>query len=352
MFLGWNELVKDKKRYILIILVIILVSYLVFFLTSLAYGLSTSYTQAVDKWGASGIILQDGANGNLSRSRISKDETLSIQSNNIEPLLVGNASLEAADEDVAIFGVDRDGFIKPDVVEGEIFSSDNEVVVDDSLKSIVNLGDELKFKNSDISLKVVGFSSNDTFQTSPVVFVNQKTWEDLTVSLLGATGMSGEFYNALIVKSSDNPENLPDGLVFQSMRDFAFSLPGYRPQVLTFSMMIGFLIAISSFVLAIFMYILTLQKKSVFGILKAEGVSGWYIGFSVIFQTLILTILGLLIGLGLTLLSGLFLADKMPFLINWLYFGGIIDLFMIFAVIGAMASVATVLKIDPVEAIG
>lgn len=352
MFLGWNELVKDKKRYILIILVIILVSYLVFFLTSLAYGLSTSYTQAVDKWGASGIIVQDGANGNLSRSRISKKDAVAIRGDGIEPLLVGNASLEAADEDVAIFGINQDGFTKPEVIEGKIFSSDNEVVVDDSLKSIVNLGDELKFKNSDISVKVVGFSLNDTFQTSPVVFASQKTWEDLTVSLLGVSGMNSEFYNALIVKGGDKPENLPDGLVFQSMRDFAFSLPGYRPQVLTFSMMIGFLIVISSFVLAIFMYILTLQKKSVFGILKAEGVSSWYIGLSVIFQTLMLTILGLLAGLGLTLLSGLFLADKMPFLINWFYFGGIVDLFIIFVLIGAMASVATVLRIDPVEAIG
>ena len=44
MFLAINELVKEKARFILIVAVIALVSYLTFFLTALAYGLATSYT--------------------------------------------------------------------------------------------------------------------------------------------------------------------------------------------------------------------------------------------------------------------------------------------------------------------
>ena len=68
MFLAINELLKEKTRFILITLVIFLVSYLTFFLTALAYGLATSYTQGINKWKASGIALQKDANNNIARS--------------------------------------------------------------------------------------------------------------------------------------------------------------------------------------------------------------------------------------------------------------------------------------------
>ncbi|HMR72418.1 MAG TPA: ABC transporter permease, partial [Candidatus Saccharibacteria bacterium] len=48
MFLALNEIIKEKARFVLILAVIILVSYLVFFLIALAYGLATSYTKAID----------------------------------------------------------------------------------------------------------------------------------------------------------------------------------------------------------------------------------------------------------------------------------------------------------------
>ena len=62
MFLAINELLREKLRFLLITFVILLVSYLAFFLTGLAYGLATSYTQGIDKWNAAGIILQKDAN--------------------------------------------------------------------------------------------------------------------------------------------------------------------------------------------------------------------------------------------------------------------------------------------------
>lgn len=68
MFLAINELLKEKSRFMLIGFVIVLVSYLVFFLTALAYGLATSYTQGIDKWGASGIVLEESASNTLARS--------------------------------------------------------------------------------------------------------------------------------------------------------------------------------------------------------------------------------------------------------------------------------------------
>ena len=116
--------------------------------------------------------------------------------------------------------------------------------------------------------------------------------------------------------------------------------------------MIGFLIFIASFVLAIFIYILTIQKKSIFGILKAEGVPNSYISRSVKTQIVILVISGMAIGLACTLITGFGLAGKIPFMVQPLFFMGITSLFLFFSAVGGIASVRVVTKIDPVEAIG
>lgn len=49
MFLAWNEIKYSKTRFALIIGVMVLVSYLVYFLTGLAYGLAQDNRTAIDK---------------------------------------------------------------------------------------------------------------------------------------------------------------------------------------------------------------------------------------------------------------------------------------------------------------
>ncbi|CYX07414.1 ABC transporter permease [Streptococcus suis] len=50
MFLAIEEMRQNKLRYGLILGLLILISYLVFFLTGLAYGLMQENRTAVDKW--------------------------------------------------------------------------------------------------------------------------------------------------------------------------------------------------------------------------------------------------------------------------------------------------------------
>ena len=57
MFLAWNEMKKNKLRFTLIVGVLMLVSYLVFFLSGLATGLASLNREAVDKWDATAVVL-------------------------------------------------------------------------------------------------------------------------------------------------------------------------------------------------------------------------------------------------------------------------------------------------------
>lgn len=355
MFLAINELLKEKLRFLLITTVIVLVSYLTFFLTGLAYGLATSYTQGIDGWGAKGIILQKDANNNIARSLLTESDYKAIQNDNTALLGVGSATVEQdKTDDVSLFGIDMDTFLAPDITEGRSVEQPNEIVVSDALRSIgIRLNQELKFKGSSLSFVVVGFTDKATFQVAPIVYMQQDAWRELAADLAGMKSMQDEStVNAIVTKDENIDMYNTDTMSWQTIRDFSFKLPGYQAQVLTFGLMIGFLIAIASLVLAIFMYVLTLQKKSIFGVLKAEGIPSGYIARSVMLQIIILSAMGLIIGLVLTILSSLLLGSKVPFLVNPQFFAAIFVLFLAFAAVGGIASVRSVAKIDPVEAIG
>lgn len=356
MFLAINELIREKSRFVLITFVIVLVSYLVFFLTALAYGLATSYTQGIDKWQASGIVLDEAANGNLARSLLVSSDYEELLTGDAAILGISNSTIDVDEpEDVAVFGINTDDVLVPAVTEGRSIDSEREVILADDLAVVgIELDQSIRFKGSETEFKVVGFTDKATYQTAPIVYMDVSEWRSLSSEIAGMSAMRDDSTVNAVVTFGEFDESKLGGtnLTWQSIQDYSRGLPGYNAQVLTFSTMIGFLIAIASFVLAIFMYILTLQKKSIFGVLKAEGVPNSYIALSVILQTVILSASGMAIGLALTLISGAFLGSMVPFMVQPLFFVTIILLFLVFAVVGALASVRAVTKIDPVEAIG
>ena len=136
-----------------------------------------------------------------------------------------------------------------------------------------------------------------------------------------------------------------------SIDEFINDLPGYSAQNTTFILMIGFLIIISAFVIGIFIYVLTLQKESVFGVMKAQGISNSYLIGSVLYQTGILSFVGIAPGMLLTYVTSIFLPDAVPFMLNWQFIGIIALLMLVFALLGGLFSSRLISKIDPLEAI-
>ena len=57
-------------------------------------------------------------------------------------------------------------------------------------------------------------------------------------------------------------------------------MPGYTAENGTIMMMLVFLIVISAFVIAVFFYVLTIQKTQQFGVMKAIGASNGFIAKS------------------------------------------------------------------------
>lgn len=354
MFLATKELKYSKAKFALIISVIILISYLVYFLTSLAYGLASSYTNAVNKWKADEVIITVESNDSMMMSFMTEDDFNNINTDGqkaklgLFPAVINNPKAENILDsriDVYFFGIEDDFLIPTET--GILNLSGNKVIVDEELKKEgYEIGDLFGVSGSSEKYEIIGFSKKSTYQTAPVIYMNLFTWQ---VHRYGSNNTPNLFSGA-IVRGEVN--NLDPKLASYTTDDYISTLPGYNAQVLTFTTMIVFLIIIVAFVLGIFIYVLTIQKTSMFGVMKAQGISNKYIAGSVIIQTFILVLIGIVIGLLFTIITGIFLGDVIPFAINYMFYIVITVAFFLFALFGAMFSVRAVLKIDPLRAIG
>lgn len=96
--------------------------------------------------------------------------------------------------------------------------------------------------------------------------------------------------------------------------NFVENLPGYKAQNLTLNFMISFLFVISATVIGIFLYVITLQKTNLFGVLKAQGFTNGYLakGSNITNVYYFIALIGTIVGLILTLITGLFLPSAVP----------------------------------------
>ncbi len=353
MFLAWNEMKNNKLRFTLIIGVLTLVSYLVFFLSGLANGLENLNKEAVDKWEADGVVLTDESDINLPQSSFEKDE---FDGSGIETALLGMFNSIATSGDnkanVAIFGIEEEEFIMPDVTEGESFNETGEVIADDSLKDEgFKVGDELELSSIDETLTIVGFTEDAKFNAAPVLYGTMETYQKARYG--EAAEANEDLINAYIVRT-DNLDDISvdDSLQLVSTQTFIENMPGYTEQNLTLTLMIYFLFIVSAVILAIFLYVLTIQKISIFGVMKAQGISNRYLSNSVIAQTFLLALFGVIVGFGLTILTGLFLPAAVPVAFNYADMALYAAILIVVSILGALFSVQTIVKIDPLKAIG
>lgn len=356
MFLALNEIMHSKLRYALVAGVMFLIAYLVFFLTGLAYGLAQDNRTAVDKWEADSIVLSKDANSNLVMSMITKKTAEEVEGGKVAYLaqtpgvVTSKDSTEEGKINVSFFGIDKDQFIMPNLVEGKAFNNDDEAIGDISLKEEYGLavGDTVKLSGSDKTFKLTGFTDHAKFNVSPVLYTTINAYQQIRFEKEDTS--ENARINAIVVRGKIN--DLPEDLEQIKISKFINELPGYNAQVLTFGFMIGFLIVIAAIVIGIFIYVLTMQKINIFGVMKAQGITGGFIARSVVAQTFILSFVGILLGLVGTVGTSLVLPDAVPFQSNWLFFGVISLLMLVVAVLGALFSVRTIVKIDPLKAIG
>ncbi|HDD6194555.1 TPA: ABC transporter permease [Staphylococcus aureus] len=349
MFLAWNEIRRNKLKFGLIIGVLTMISYLLFLLSGLANGLINMNKEGIDQWQADAIVLNKDANQTVQQSVFNKKDIENKYKKQATLKQTGEIVSNGHQKDnVLVFGVEKSSFLVPSLIEGHKATKDNEVLADETLKNKgFKIGDTLSLSQSDEKLHIVGFTESAKYNASPVIFTN-----DATIAKINPR-LTGDKINAVVVRDTNwKDKKLNQELEAVSINDFIENLPGYKPQNLTLNFMISFLFVISATVIGIFLYVMTLQKTSLFGILKAQGFTNGYLANVVISQTLILALFGTAFGLLLTGVTGAFLPDAVPVKFDVLTLLVFAIVLMIVSVLGSLFSILTIRKIDPLKAIG
>ncbi|WP_337129491.1 ABC transporter permease [Staphylococcus aureus] len=349
MFLAWNEIRRNKLKFGLIIGVLTMISYLLFLLSGLANGLINMNKEGIDKWQADAIVLNKDANQTVQQSVFNKKDIENKYKKQATLKQTGEIVSNGHQKDnVLVFGVEKSSFLVPSLIEGHKATKDNEVLADETLKNKgFKIGDTLSLSQSDEKLHIVGFTESAKYNATPVIFTN-----DATIAKINPR-LTGDKINAVVVRDTNwKDKKLNQELEAVSINDFIENLPGYKPQNLTLNFMISFLFVISATVIGIFLYVMTLQKTSLFGILKAQGFTNGYLANVVISQTLILALFGTAFGLLLTGVTGAFLPDAVPVKFDVLTLLVFAIVLMIVSVLGSLFSILTIRKIDPLKAIG
>ncbi len=370
MFLALKELKHGKLRFMMIGLIIILISWLVFILSGLGNGLSTLSAASVKNMEANYVVFEKGAGNSFSKSLLSESMITDIEGqgdvDKAAPFGTANASVlkeDGSEEDekidIAILGINPGTFLEPKVIEGKPLNEEDSkgVLVNISLKDEgYDIGDTLSLDGSTEKLQIVGFVENETFNHLPAVFTTMDEWRSYKYAAPGSDNGIVDPINAVVLQGenidSETLNKSIDGIETATKNEAIQGMPGYTAENGTIMMMLGFLIVISAFVIAVFFYVLTIQKTNQFGVMKAIGASNGFIAKTIVSQVFLLSLVSILIGVALTYATAAILPDGMPFNLDVKLVVTYGIVLLLISVLSSLFSVRKITKIDPLTALG
>ncbi|UQQ78248.1 ABC transporter permease [Enterococcus faecium] len=350
MYLAIKEILHNKLRYSLVLVTVFLISFMVFFMTSLAIGLVRDNRTAADNWDSTGVVLSKYANKNLTASFITEDNYKDKLSDDAVPLgymfAVTNLKNDDTTVNISIFVQNWNSFIAPKLIEGHYPESKNEVIIDQSMENYnIKMGDQIQLNGSTDEYKVVGITNDSKFFTVPVIYTDLSTYWKLQ-----HTDKTTKTISAIVLNNDVDVSG--EGLVQVTEQDMISNIPGYTPEVNVFMGMIIALVVITCLVVGIFIYIIMIQKLWLYGIMRAQGIQSKTIIWSLFCQIFVLSGMGVLMALIGVWAVKFVLPATLFFYPSWLAYSLLGLAIIIMALLGGLISLPKILKIDPIEAIG
>ncbi len=367
MFLAFRELRYARLRFLMIGAIITLIAWLVFLLSGLANGLAADNAGALQRLPADHLVFQADSRMLLQRSLLplAMVEQVRQVPGVVDAAPIGQmmASVRRAaggDQlDAAILAIDPTTFLAPTITSGQALAGApaNGVVVDEKLaKKGVVLGDILRLQPTGQELQVVGFTKGQTYSHAPVIYMPLASWQALRFAAPGSNGGITQPISAVAVNADKATAaqiaSTISGITVADRDQAVQQVPGYAEEMGTLTMIQVFLVVIAAFIIAAFFYILTLQKTAQFGVLKVLGASTAFLSKDLLGQVIVLTLVGILIGAGLSFGVAAVLPTGIPFLLAPQLVGAYSLLLLAVALGGALLSLRRIATTDPLTAIG
>ncbi|MGM9929524.1 MAG: ABC transporter permease [Bacillus sp. (in: firmicutes)] len=370
MFLALKELKHGKLRFMMIGLILVLISWLVFILSGLGNGLSTLSAATLKNMDTDYVAYEKGSSFSFSKSLLPEEVMIPIKEDanvkaatpfgaSMGSVLQEDAPADADKEDVAILGIEPGSFLEPTVIEGSQLSADDsmKVIANDTLRNAgYEVGDVLILDGSTEKMEIAGFVENETYNHVTSIFVTMDKWRAYTFAAPGSDNGIENPVNAIVLQGENiNPAKLDkeiSSLETATKKEAVNGMPGYTAENGTITMMLVFLLAISAFVIAVFFYVLTLQKTNQFGIMKAMGANNSFLGKAIVSQVFVLSLISIAVGIALTYGTAAILPEAMPFALDTKLMIIYAIVLLLISILSSLMSVRKIVKIDPLTAMG
>lgn len=360
MKLAWKELVYGKKKYILIELLIVLLMFMVLFLSGLAEGLGRAVISGIDNMDADYFLLSDSAESLITISDLDTDVYGQLAAQTDAELAVLDIqrlylSKQHGDEklNITYFAIEAGSFLEPSVMEGvQLADSDAEhpiLLDDDFALEGIEIGDTVVDSSTELAFTVVGFVEDQMYGHTSIGFITTDTYTQLRTLL---NPLYKKAYHTIAVKGG-SVENIGlDGTELIAKADIIENIPSYTAEHMTITMIVWVLIVVSAAIIGVFYYILTLQKRKQFGVMKAIGMGMSRLAGIVAGQVCIIAVCGAVIANLLTFAMAAALPETMPFYLKGASACLVSIAFILISVVSSLISIWNISHVDPMKVIG
>lgn len=368
MRLALRELRRQPGRFAIATFTLTLIAVLLMFLGGLLDGLIQSATGAYRAQPGQLIVYSADANDSLAGSRIDGPLRKEVESavgaagavGGIGEVTLG-ARVEGGDER-AIEAVSLRGYeIAPAGLPADLPAA-GEVWADPDLAETYEVGQVLLLGPARSEVTIAGFLEESATPSLGGVWGSLDTWRTVVAEARPGAAMGEDTAQGLVVVLDDDGAAADvaaaiDGATGATrtltLDDAVNAIPGVSAQQSTFGQIIGVTLAIALVVVALFFALLTVERLSLYAVLKAIGAKSRTIFSGVVAQALVVTLIAALVGVALTLAAGAFIpAGSLPFAVEPARLLTSVGLMAFAAMVGSAFSLRRVLRIDPAEAIG
>ncbi len=262
----------------------------------------------------------------------------------------GNGPRDLAN--VALFGYE----LEPDGVPAP--PADYQAWADEVLKADgVEEGMTMLLGPARTPIEVIGFVSDTSFNGQAGLWASEATWRSTLAQNRPDAQLADGVWQALIVRGDVNPDQI-DEVTAAATDSYTVdgavnAIPGVEAQQGTFNQIIGVTIVVALVVIGLFFALLTVERLSLYGVLKALGARSSTIFGGLLVQAVVVTLIASTVAAALVVLLDFVIPPgSIPIFVSA---GSILSsaaLLLLAAAVGCTFSLRRVLKVDPASAIG
>jgi putative ABC transport system permease protein len=364
MKLALTELRRQPGRFTTAAVILTLIAVLLMFLGGLLDGLINASVGAIRAQPADAVVYDSTSQASFVRSRIEPAVRTRIEEipgvtavgglglAQLGARVPGNDPRDLAS--VALFGYE----IQPDGVPAP--PADGTAYADDVLEADgIEVGMTIELGPARTPIEIVGFVSDTSYSGQGSLWASPDTWRDVLRANRPDAQVGDDVFQALIVQGDvpDLPaaiDEATEGATESFTVDGAIAaIPGVEQQQTTFNQIIGVTVAIALVVIALFFALLTVERTSLYGVLKALGARSGSIFRGLVTQAVVVTLIATTIAASVVvLLDAVIPTGSIPLDISIARILVSVVLLILAAIVGCAFSLRRVLRIDPAAAIG